>query len=56
MTSDVSARHVVCHAGSTKVRKKLKKGSSPMYYLQLPSHSYHFMRTLLIFKITQFLR
>ena len=36
MTSDVSARHVVCDAGPTKVRRKLKKGVIP--YL-LPSTS-----------------
>ena len=36
MTSDVSARHVVCDAGPTKVRKKWKKGVIP--YI-LPSTS-----------------
>ena len=36
MTSDVSARHVVCGAGPTKVRKKWKEGVIPYV---LPSTS-----------------
>ena len=36
MTSDVSARHVVCDAGPTKVRRKWKKGVIPYV---LPSTS-----------------
>ena len=36
MTSDVSARHVVCDAGPTKVRRKWKKGVTPYV---LPSTS-----------------
>ena len=42
MTLDVSARHVVCDAGPTKVRKKWKEGVIPYV---LPSTSSH--RTLL---------
>ncbi len=53
MTSDVSARHVLCDAGPTKVWRKLKEGSSPMYYLQLRIPE---PLSGTISKITQFLR
>ena len=57
MTSDVSARHVVCDAGPTKVRRKWKKGVTP-YVLpstsvalaSLPAHPSNFQNHS-IFKV-----
>ena len=54
MTLDVSARHVVCDAGPTKVRKKWKEGVIP-YVLpstsELTSELFYVFQNHSIFKV-----
>ena len=54
MTLDVSARHAVCDAGPTKVRKKLKEGVIP-YVLpstsELTSELFYVFQNHPIFKV-----